>query len=69
MSVPPVNAKTLDLTGMDIDQEVKAIRAVLMENAYIYQRGKIVYLTSTQWWNDDDLREDGYEPYRSLPQS
>lgn len=61
MNTPPFNAEVLDLTGMTIDEEIKAIRSVLMEYPYLYQRGKLVYLTATKWWNDGDLKEDGYD--------
>lgn len=65
MSQPPHNAASVDCAGLTEAERIKAARAMLTTHEYVYQRRDILYGTTSKWWNEEDLKEDGYESVSS----
>lgn len=64
MSIPPLNAvriNTADVESGSKEYIALCRQALASPYDYIYERGKELICTHSKWWNDDDLKEDGYD--------
>ena len=57
----PKDAVIYSLEGLDVEEAVRLIRSQLMKHNYLYSNKTQLICTTTKWWDEDNLREDGHD--------